>query len=94
MEYKITGRMNKKVIDEILEVKKKKGLTAKSVIEKATNKKSAMHKLFEWDNTKAGKAWRLQQARVLINEVKIIVENKEYYAFENVSVDVDTNDIT
>ena len=94
MEYKITGKMNKKVINEILEVKKKKGLTAKSVVEKAKNKTSAMHKLFEWDNTKAGEAWRIQQARVLINEVKIIVENKEYYAFENVNVALDTKDST
>lgn len=34
---------------------------------------------------------RLQQARVLINDIKVIVEDKEMFAFENVSVAVTEN---
>ena len=88
MEYKTTKRISKEVIDEILEVKQKEGLTAESIVEKAKSKKSNLHNLFEWDDTKAGEFWRMQQARVLINEVKIIIEDKEYYAFENVTIEI------
>ena len=89
MEYKTTNKITEKVIKEILEVKEKKGLTAEEVINKAQNKKSSLHDLFEWDDSIAGEKYRLQQARVLINEVKIIVNTEEYYAFENVSLSVE-----
>ena len=94
MEYKITGKINEKVIEEILKVKEKKGLTAEAIIEQAKNKTSSLHNLFDWDNTMAAEKWRLQQARVLINEVKVIVEDQIYYAFENVSVAVNETDAT
>ena len=61
-------------------------LTAEKVLLKAANEKSALHDLFEWDNTIAAERYRLQQARILINEVKIIVDTQEYYAFENVNI--------
>ncbi len=88
MEYKTTKKISKKVIDEILTVKEKEGLTAEAVVKQARKKSSPLHNLFEWDKEKASELWLLQQARVLINEVKIIIDDKEYYAFENVSVRV------
>ena len=93
MEYKITNKISKEVIDELLKVKEEKGLTAEEVVKQAKKKKSKLHSFFEWDNDKASDKWRLQQARVLINEVKIIIEDKEYYAFENVSVKVESDQI-
>lgn len=86
MEYKTTEKINKKVIEEILEIKDKEGLTPENIVKNAKRKTSPLHELFEWDNVNAGEKWRLQQARVLLNEVKIIVEDKEYYAFENVNI--------
>ena len=89
VEYKITGKISEKVIQEILKVKEKQGLTAKAIVDQARKKTSPLHDLFEWDNEKASEMWRFQQARVLINEVKVIIEDNEYYAFENISVQVD-----
>ena len=88
IEYKVTKRLSPEVIREILEVEKNDGLTAETLLDKAERKKSSLHDLFEWDNSKAGEQWRLQQARVIINEIKIIVEDKELYAFENVRINV------
>ncbi len=92
MKYKTTEKISKQVIHEILKVKKEEGLTAEAVVNQARKKTSPLHNLFEWDNQKASEMWRFQQARVLINEVKVIVEDKEYYAFENVSLKVENEE--
>jgi len=88
IQYKETGKINSNVIHEILEVEKENGLTAENLLEKAKIKDSPLHDLFDWNNTEAGEKWRLHQARVLINEVKIIVGNREMYAFENIKISV------
>jgi len=88
MEYKTTQKITKERIKEALRIKKEKGLTAETIVEEAKNKKSCLHDLFVWDDTKAAHQWRLQQARVFINEIKILVDSKEYYAFENISINV------
>lgn len=85
-KYQTTKKINQKVINEILEVEKEKGLTAENLLEKAKNKNNVLHDLFEWSNANAGDKWRLHQARMLINEVKIIVEDKVLYGIENVRV--------
>ena len=90
MEYKTTGKITKEKIREVVRIKESKGLTAENLLEVAKNKNNPLHDLFEWDNTKAAEQYRLQQARVFINEIKIIVDTKEYFAFENVSVKVDS----
>jgi len=86
--YKITERLNQKRIDEILRIESEKGLTAERLLEAASKKTNPLHDLFEWNDSLAAHNYRLQQARVFINEVKVIIENKEYYAFENVKVSV------
>jgi len=88
MEYKITKRLSQETINEILKIEQNKGLTAKAIISEAEKKSSPLHDLFEWDDTEAAKLYRLQQARILVNEVKVIIDEKEYYAFENISVAV------
>lgn len=92
MKYKTTKTISKEVIDEILDIKKNKLLTPENIVEQAKSKDSALHDMFEWDNTKASEQWRLQQARVLLNEIKVIVDEKELFAFENVSIDIDEED--
>lgn len=88
MEYKTTKKISNEIIKEILKVKKKNGLTAETIVNQARDKTNPLHELFEWDDKQASEMWRLQQARVLINEVKVIIEDKEYFAFENVSVEI------
>jgi len=91
--YKITKTYNKKVIEEILRVKKQKGLTARNIVNVAKNKKNPLHRFFEWDNKIAGNFYRLQRAREIINDIKITVDEKEMFAFENVTFNVDDSDV-
>ena len=86
IQYKNTEKFTPEVINEILEVKKTYGLTAENLLRKASKKSSLLYDFFDWDNSSAGEKWRLQQARQFINEIKIIVEDKELYAFESVNV--------
>jgi len=86
IQYKNTEKFTPEVIGEVLEVKETFGLTAENLLRKASKKSSLLYEFFDWDNSSAGEKWRLQQARSLINEIKIIVEDKEIYAFENVNI--------
>ena len=62
--------MAKSVIGELLSIKSKSGdnmLRPGDVVAWAgAHPKSALYSKFEWDDTKAGHEWRLQQARQLI----------------------------
>ena len=90
MEYKITDKFSKEVINELLKIEEK-SLTPENVIENARRKDSPLHDLFEWEDSIAAEKWRLAQARIIINEVKVVIDSKEYYAFESVSVCLPTN---
>jgi hypothetical protein len=48
-------------------------LSPADVIDAARNPNSAMHSQFEWDDSEAAQAYRLQQARALIRRVKVNV---------------------
>jgi ribosome-associated translation inhibitor RaiA len=48
-------------------------ITPENVIDVARDPRSALHSEFEWDDAKAGHAHRLDQARVLIRSVKVVV---------------------
>lgn len=88
IRYKNTEKFTPEVIDEVLEVQKKSGLTAENLLNKARDKSSSLYEFFDWDDSSAGEKWRLHQARNVINEVKIFVEDKEIRAFENVVIEV------
>ena len=47
------------------------------VVEKAKDKDTALHVYFTWSDKKAGYKWRLHEARVLIQRVKMVNPNKE-----------------
>jgi len=91
VEYKLTEKFNQSVIDELLEIQKSKGLTPEEIVESAKSKKSSLHNLFDWEDSVASEKWRLHQARVLVNEVRVVIEEKEYYAFENVSIRIESS---
>jgi hypothetical protein len=90
--YQTTKTITKEVVKEILEVEREEGLNAENIVEKARNKSSALHNFFEWDNTEAANQYRLHQGRMLINQVKIVVQNQTLYGFENVRVEVTGGD--
>ena len=50
-------------------------LTAEAVVKDAMPKRSTLHKFFEWDDSKAGHQYRLEQARYLIRHFIIEVED-------------------
>jgi hypothetical protein len=51
---------------------KHKRVTAERVVKEARNAQSPLHGFFEWDNTKAAKAYRLEQARHMIRSVVVV----------------------
>jgi hypothetical protein len=64
-----------------------KEITPKILVEEAENELSPFHDLFEWDDNKAGRAWRIQQARLLIGSLVvdiIIDEPVEVRAFVSI----------
>ena len=82
-----------KITNELTQISQKDGLTAENVVNNAKNKASPLHRFFEWDNSIAAQEWRLQQARVLINviKVKIMIDGsqKSVGAFENIKITID-----
>ena len=53
--------------------KKKGKITPRDIIADAENLKSPFHSYFEWDDTEAGKLYRLQQARNLVASIVTVV---------------------
>ena len=66
-------------------------ITPQTIVEHSKDEKSPLHSLFEWDNEKAGDKWRLQEARLLINNIEITIisdgESREIGAYEIVKVE-------
>lgn len=50
-------------------------LTAAAVVDAARDEESPLHDSFEWDDTTAGEAWRLHQARNLIRTIYVEMPN-------------------
>lgn len=59
--------------DELQAIYETRGeLTPAVVLEEATDPAHPLHERFEWDDTAAAQAWRLEQAHRLIQRVKIV----------------------
>lgn len=61
---------------EWLQQKRGGSLTAKDLLEDARSAKSPLHKAFEWSDGKAAEAYRLQQARHILQSIIIEVKIK------------------
>lgn len=65
-------------------------ITPEIIVNESEDPQSLLHPIFEWDNKKAAFNYRLQQARVLLNNIKIAVitdgESKEISVFEVTSL--------
>jgi hypothetical protein len=68
---KITARDKR-----VRQIYKKAGkvLRPEDIIEDARDPKSPLHDSFEWDDSKAAHAYRMEQARRLIREIRVDVE--------------------
>ena len=76
---------------ELSRIEKSTGMvTPEAVLERATVKGSALHDHFEWDDSKAGHQYRLQQAGELIRSITVetsrsnILPSQPVRAFVNV----------
>jgi len=69
------GTVAEEVIEELEKIAKNDvdGLIQpEAVIDAAYDEASPLHKHFEWDDSEAGHAWRLHQARMLVAKVRIV----------------------
>jgi hypothetical protein len=61
-------------------------ITPEIIINEAKNNKSVLHPIFEWDDNKAAFNYRLQQARILLNNIQVTVisngESREVSVYE------------
>ena len=85
MEFKTTDIFTMDVINEIRRIEREEGLTPENLIENAKKKRNPLHGLphFKgWDNEKMINSFLLQQARIIINQVMIIIDEKEIPYYE------------
>ena len=54
-----------------------KTLTAIQVVESAADPSSPLHAEFEWDDTVAAQAYRVEQAKYLIRHIRVMVNDQE-----------------
>lgn len=71
---------------ELRRIKDEKGLTPENVLEEAKKKTNPLHNYFDWDDTKAAKKWRREQANKLILQVRITYEEVEVPEFVQVNI--------
>lgn len=65
-----------KVGKELERIESKEELTRESVLKFAKNKKSELHKCFEWDDSIAGEKYRLYQASNILTSISIVYEEE------------------
>ncbi len=64
------------VVPELEQLAQKSALTAENILDIARKKSSALHPLFEWDDTVAAEQYRKQQAQQLIRAIVVIEEGR------------------
>ena len=79
---------------EVERIEKKQGeVTSKSLVDAARPEKSALHKLFEWDDAKAAESYRLHEAGKILCALSIVREDMPeptvVRAYMNVADDAD-----
>lgn len=62
---------------ELEEIQESQDLTPENVVEYAKNTSTTLNRLFEWNDEIAGKNWRLQQARRILNNITVEIIGKD-----------------
>lgn len=57
--------------------KSERGLTPQALLDASRDENAPLHNEFEWDDTVAAEKWRLEQARLLIANIRIVRSNDE-----------------
>jgi len=74
-------------LDRLADRSKDHKLRASAVVRFARDKRTALHKAFDWDDAKAATRWRLEQARNLIQVYVVSVGGEEQRAFVSIEND-------
>ena len=76
------------ITSELLRIQDKQGiLTAEGVLKEAKKKRHPLNSYFDWNDTTAGKRWRVHQANMMIAQAKVtIVDHEETRVHAFVSV--------
>lgn len=75
------------IITQLKEIELRDGvLTPSAVVNLAKDSNHPLHNVFEWNDTIAGEKYRLVQARQLINEFTVKINDRKTEAFHNVTV--------
>lgn len=75
MAFKIPKTISADAQKELEKIKEKSGgrVVAEMVVEHAHNPKNPLHRYFTWDDSEAGRLYRLEQARALISVVVKVI---------------------
>lgn len=76
-DWKIKGIFKADADKVYAEIGNLESITPQNVLDKAKNKKSELHKCFEWDDNKAAEKYRLTQARQIIQLLVITPVQEE-----------------
>lgn len=63
-------------------------ITPQEIVNEARSEEHPLHDYFSWDNAEAAEKYRLMEARVLINSVRVEFMNENREAFLNVRTEV------
>lgn len=61
---------------EFERIERERGLTAQTIVDESRPADAPLHSAFEWDDAVAGEEWRKQQARVMMGNLLIRIEDK------------------
>lgn len=79
--------------EELERIREKHGvLSAEKVVEESRSEESVLHRVFEWDDAKAAAEYRLQQARTLIGNIRVVVTETQVTGRIRAFVNVVTED--
>lgn len=78
------------VLDVLKEIESVNGgmITPRDVVNEARDPESKLHHLFDWNDRTAGEKYRLMQARILLNTVKVEYLGEQKQGYFNASVEI------
>ena len=86
--YKVAAEVAGKEFERI---DREKGLTAENVVDESRPETAPLHKAFEWDNDIAGEEWRKHQARQMMGNLLIKIEERPEAPAVRAIVKLDTS---
>lgn len=82
------------IVDELKRIESTQGIiTPISVVDTARDVNNPLHKTFDWNDDTAAEKYRLHQARVLINTVRVEILKKDVQAYQNVVVEINNKPV-